>query len=515
MAIQVYDLVKDTTTTTGTGTVTLANSAPTGYRTFGAAAGGDADVFYKINNTPLTEWEVGIGTYTHSGATLSRTTIIASSNSGSAVSFSAGTKDVICVAPSYIFEHIDVKKSFYLSGELTPSQITADENDYNPTGLSTASVLRLDVDADRSITGLSGGADCRVITVLNISTFIITLSKEDTNSNAANRFDFDANIVLLPKRAATLWYDSTASRWKFMNSAITGTTIIPGNTTDKTIPQNATTYFGLAGNRAGTAGTGDTTDPSGTAADYERAFVVPKSGVIRCFYIQLDGSPGSGNQIAFTIMKNGVATAVTCTVSGTSAAGNDQVNYFSVAAGDLLALKCVASTTLTASRSATWSCEYVTDTGAVSDPAVLYLVKSADETVTSSATIQDDNHLNFAVAANRTYELSGAITADNTTNSIDIKVAFQLPTGGSINVYVLGVQDAGGLAIQGSARLTVSNTPKTITISGAVSTLIQFRGIVVIGNNSGNVKFRWAQGTSNATGTIVRANSYMVLRRVA
>jgi hypothetical protein len=92
------DRVKDTTTTTGTGSVTLANSAPTGYLTFATAFGSESrEVTYCIDGGA--EWEVGYGTF--NGTTgLTRTTVIASSNSGSLVSFSAGTKSVFCTAPA-------------------------------------------------------------------------------------------------------------------------------------------------------------------------------------------------------------------------------------------------------------------------------------------------------------------------------------------------------------------------------------------------------------------------------
>ena len=98
-----YPRVKMTATTTGTGTFTLG-SAVAGYQAFSVV--GDANkCFYFIeaidaNGIPTGDWEEGKGTYTTSGTTLSRDTIIASSNSGSAVNFSAGSKYVALTLPS-------------------------------------------------------------------------------------------------------------------------------------------------------------------------------------------------------------------------------------------------------------------------------------------------------------------------------------------------------------------------------------------------------------------------------
>ena len=98
MAFVLADRVKDTTTTTGTGTVTLSGSAPTGYQTFGAGVGNANSTNYTIVGGA--EWEVGVGTYTAAGTSLSRTTVLASSNAGALVSFAAGTKDVFVTYPA-------------------------------------------------------------------------------------------------------------------------------------------------------------------------------------------------------------------------------------------------------------------------------------------------------------------------------------------------------------------------------------------------------------------------------
>jgi len=98
MAFVLADRVKETTTTTGTGTVTLLG-ASTGYQSF-AVIGNANTTYYTIASQSGSEWEVGIGTYTSSGTTLARTTVISSSNAGALVNFSAGAKDVFVTYPA-------------------------------------------------------------------------------------------------------------------------------------------------------------------------------------------------------------------------------------------------------------------------------------------------------------------------------------------------------------------------------------------------------------------------------
>jgi hypothetical protein len=97
MALVVNDRVKETSTTTGTGSFTLAG-AVTGFETFSSAIGNTNTTYYAIVNTTDGEFEVGLGTV--GAGTLSRDTIISSSNSDAAVNFSAGTKNVFCTLPA-------------------------------------------------------------------------------------------------------------------------------------------------------------------------------------------------------------------------------------------------------------------------------------------------------------------------------------------------------------------------------------------------------------------------------
>jgi hypothetical protein len=103
MALVFADRVQETSTTTGTGTFSLLG-ASVGYQSFASGVGDGNTCYYCIAGQPTStdpsEWEVGLGTYTASGSTLSRTTILSSSNSGAAVNFSAGTKNVFVTFPA-------------------------------------------------------------------------------------------------------------------------------------------------------------------------------------------------------------------------------------------------------------------------------------------------------------------------------------------------------------------------------------------------------------------------------
>jgi hypothetical protein len=92
------DRVQETTTTTGTGAVTLLGAVAS-YQSFNSAFATGQSVYYCItDNTSV--WEVGKGTYTTSGTTLSRDRVFASSNAGALVNLGAGTYNVFCVLPA-------------------------------------------------------------------------------------------------------------------------------------------------------------------------------------------------------------------------------------------------------------------------------------------------------------------------------------------------------------------------------------------------------------------------------
>lgn len=104
MALKFAPRVKETTATTGTGTYTLAG-AVTGYQSFSAIGNGNDTVYCCTDGT---DWEIGSGTYTSSGTTLSRNVIQKSSTGASAINWGSGSKDIFCILPHGLLNYLRV-----------------------------------------------------------------------------------------------------------------------------------------------------------------------------------------------------------------------------------------------------------------------------------------------------------------------------------------------------------------------------------------------------------------------
>jgi len=121
MALTLGDRVKETTTVTGTGTATLLG-ATTGFQSFAVVGNGNT-TYYCIADQGGANWEVGIGTYTASGTTLARTTVLASSNTGSLVVFTAGVKDVFVTYPAEKGVWYDASGNATITGTTTTTNL--------------------------------------------------------------------------------------------------------------------------------------------------------------------------------------------------------------------------------------------------------------------------------------------------------------------------------------------------------------------------------------------------------
>ena len=142
MALVLDDRVRETSTTTGTGTLNL-DGAVGGFQTFVAGVGNSNTTYYAIVHRSETEWEIGVGTVTDASTdTLARTTVISSSNSDSAVNFSAGTKDVFVTQPASKTVYEDAGADVTLPDDLILG--------------SDSAVLKFGADSDTTLTHTDG-----------------------------------------------------------------------------------------------------------------------------------------------------------------------------------------------------------------------------------------------------------------------------------------------------------------------------------------------------------------------
>mgnify|MGYP000057577837 CR=1 FL=1 len=153
MALVIDDRVQETSTTTGTGTLTLAG-AVSGYRTFSGEIGNGNTTYYVIwNTTVATEFETGLGTV--AAGTLARTTVFESSNAGAAVNFSAGTKLVFCALLAGKTPYVDTQATEMQSPIIQMNQnVTADHT--IPATRNALSAGPVTIDSGKTVTVSSG-----------------------------------------------------------------------------------------------------------------------------------------------------------------------------------------------------------------------------------------------------------------------------------------------------------------------------------------------------------------------
>jgi hypothetical protein len=134
--------------------------------------------------------------------------------------------------------------SFALTGIISPAQLTADQNNYSPTGLTDAFEIRHSLNADRIITGMAGGATGRMLVHTNLETTrYLILEGESASSSAANRF---AETIVIPPGASQLTrYDNAAQRWRAVGTAggrISGAISFPSDVTPAQITAATNNY---------------------------------------------------------------------------------------------------------------------------------------------------------------------------------------------------------------------------------------------------------------------------------
>ena len=279
MALVISDRVKETTTTTGTGTYTLGG-AVTGFETFTANLSNSDTTYYAC--TDNTDFEVGIGTFTASGTTLARTTILASSNSNNAVSWSSGTRTIFCTLPASKTVFLDASGNATIGGTVTATGSfiigSADMNEADLEKLdgitngTIAASKAVVVDANKDVSSFRNLTASGAITA---GSFVI--GSADINENDLEAIDGITAGTVAASKAAIV--DTNKDITGFRNVTLTGeldaaTLDISGNADiDGTLEADAITVNGTALNTviAGVTVTNATNAAHVSVADNENA----------------------------------------------------------------------------------------------------------------------------------------------------------------------------------------------------------------------------------------------------
>jgi hypothetical protein len=274
MALVVKDRVKEQTTTTGTGSVTLGG-AVSGFQTFGAAVGNANTTYYAIVHQTADEWEVGLGTYTAAGTVLSRDTILDSSNAGSAVPFSAGTKDVFVTyaADKAIYRDAagEVSVTRATSATYAVSAETATSATNATTAITATSATNASYALSATNANFAASATEATTAITATSATNASYALSATNANFAASAT-EATTAITATSATNASYALSATNANFAASATEATTAITA-----TSATNATNAVNLAGGSvSATTGTFSTSLKVGGVSP-DKQFEITKS----------------------------------------------------------------------------------------------------------------------------------------------------------------------------------------------------------------------------------------------
>jgi len=310
MPLIIADRVKETTTATGTGTVTLLG-ASTGFQSF-AVIGNANTTYYTIAGQTGSQWEVGIGTYTVSGTTLARNTVLSSSNSGSLVNFSAGTKDVFVTYPAG--KSVNLNESNNSSALGTPTTFIGT----NITGTATsftASNVTTNANLTGAVTSVGNAASLGSFTSAQLATALT-----DETGTGANVFATSPVLVTpalgTPSSGVVTNLTGTASI--NINGTVGATTAAAGSFTTVSASGN----LKIGANAAGNTGTAELRAPVGSPISSQLLYGTDGAGW------QFAIGKNQGGTVTQQVLVLDSAVANTLVVNNTGLAVTGRVNSF-------------------------------------------------------------------------------------------------------------------------------------------------------------------------------------------
>ena len=313
MAFVLKDRVKETTTTTGTGAVSLDGEAG-GFQDFSSAIGNTNTTYYAIVHQSLDEWEVGIGTYGSASNNLTRTTLL-SSSTGSAVNFSAGTKDVFVTLPASQTIHTSASPSFEnvsISGTLTVGGITSIGGSLVGTSATFADKVSVSALAVTGITSIGGslvGTSATFNNHVSSSTLAVTGITSIGGSLVGTSATFDNHVsasTLAVTGITSIGGSLVGTSATFNDHVSVSSMTVTGNVT-------ATQFYGGGANLTGVSAT-KATNVSGGFAVLTSAQISADVSIGGSLYVHVAEGIGVATPLGqIHIAKNAIADVVSLT----------------------------------------------------------------------------------------------------------------------------------------------------------------------------------------------------------
>jgi hypothetical protein len=385
---------------------------------------------------------------------------------------------------------------------LTPPSIGSNQNNYSPTGLSAAQVLRVSSSTAINMTGIDASQfiDGETLYVVNVGSSNITLTNLDSNSASSNQFSFRgaASVVLTPNKAILLQYDATALRWRAI-----GTDDPYGSTTNTSTQGNDTRLI-LAVSTPNVISDALAQPPSitGTVSVTNGSATVTGTGTSFTTTLAVGMIVRIGNQAGTNYTISAIASTtsltLTATFSGTTNASttllgireNDAYIVSTSPAGDWASF---AKGDLVVWTGSAWT-KLVTGTGAAPANGLIVLVTAFQGTAAGSFASQSGKIATFTGGA-------WSFTTPASGQTITVSGSGD-PLEGAIGVYKAST----------AAWAISSETPRIVTLTGTNTTTSTSDAVTGLGLQfvpaAGTYEVEFTGSTSNSSTGTVQTTAY-------
>jgi hypothetical protein len=535
MALVLADRVRETTTVVGTGTATLLG-AVAGYQSF-TAVGNANTTYYVIASQAANEWEVGIGTYTASGTTLSRDTVLSSSNAGALVNFTAGTKDI----------WVD-----YTAGKAVTTDTLAYPPEIGGTTPNAATFTTLTATGQTSLGGAAGAETVRVNTGTNTGKYTLLESIAASNVQLVGAAG-TSNLGLYSTGGGTIrFYTAPALQAQQLNIAHTASAVnfvqVTGAATnnrptassqgsDTDIGFNIVTKGSGTHNFASDANIGTSqfqvTRTQASAVNYLTATGAATNFSPRLFAAgsdtnisQVFQSKGTGainlapGSSGVNISNGGTVTAITATVSGT---GYTSIPSVAVSApttaggvqATASALMFTSTATVQSGGTGYTNGDVLTIVGGTTGGAVgTYTVTGVSGGVITS--VSRTTGSGYSVLPSNPVSTTGGTGSGATLNLTWTVSGFTITNAGSGYVEQPTVTFSGGGGSGAAAYATVGSGSVIRALGTTGTQGIDFHTAASVSNNAPVLRLRdFSTGTSTNSGFVVVTNANLYTQIIA